>query len=147
MSRRKKRSVPQDQYEKELAAYWEQQDKAIDAALIVNPELRSLFEEAKKKEKTANCTELKGMLEKVRMLRDNKDWEDEPEWMAINHLFVHLLELFKKRCREMWIEFTDKWSRKYAKEMEEAWYIRQVKPLKEKKKGEGLYERNEGRIY
>jgi hypothetical protein len=134
MSRRKKRSAAQVQFEKELAAYWGQQDKAMDAALIVNSELRSLFEEVKKKERTASCSELKGMLEKVRMLRDNKEWEDEPEWMAINHLFVHLLGLFKKRCREMWIEFTDKWSRKYAKEMEEAWYMRQVKPLKERNK-------------
>jgi glutamyl-tRNA reductase len=121
-----RKSSRRDRFEREL-----EQDKAVDAALIVNPELRSLFEEVKKKEKTASCSELKEMLEKVRMLIDNKEWEDEPEWMAINRLFAHLLKVFKNRCHEMWKEYAGKLSRKYVKEMEEAWYWRQVEPLKE----------------
>jgi len=74
------------------------------------------------------------MLEKVRMLRDNKEWEHEPEWMAINRIFVHLLKVFEKRCHEVWKDYVGKLSRKYAKEMEEAWYMKQVKPLKERNK-------------
>jgi len=103
--------------------------------------LEKPFEDVKKKEKTASCSELKGVLEKVRMLRDNKEWEDEPEWMAINHLSVHLLDLFKKSCKEMWIRYTNALAPRYKREMEEAWYMRQVKPLKERSKSE------EGRDY
>jgi len=137
----KKRASVQDQYEKDLAAWFEQQDKAMDAALIVNPELRSLFEEVKKKEKTANCSELKGMLDKIRMLRDNKDWQNELEWIAINRIFVQLLDVFEKRCHEMWKVYAGKLRHKYAKEMEEAWHWRKIEPLKEELSREELEER------
>lgn len=126
--RKRKRTSTFNEHVKELETDLEKYYKDMKAATIVNLELRSLFEECRKRKKTADCMELRDMLDKTRMLRDNVKWEDKPEWDLTNYIHSTLLEEFKNRCRRMWIKYTDEIAPRYVREMKEALEWNKLKP-------------------
>jgi len=128
--RKKKPASTVDNDERWLEEELERYYKETRSAITLNPELRSLFEKVRSRVRVATCDELKEMLEKARMLRDNIEWEDKPEFDLVNHIFSRLLSTLKKRCREMWIEYTDKLAPRYVHRMEEALHWGRVKPRK-----------------
>lgn len=129
MKKRKKKQTPTgNEHVKELEVELEKYYKGMKAATIVNLELRSLFEEFRKREKMASCIKLRDMLDKSRMLRDNVEWEDKPEWDLINYVHSTLLEEFKKRCRQMWIKYTGEIAPRYVRELEESLEWNKIKP-------------------
>lgn len=136
MSGEKKRPLSPKELERErdrkLEAELEKYAKAMKAAMVVNPEPKALFEEVGKREKEANCVELREMLEKTRLLRFNVKWEDQPESDLVNHIFSYLIVQLKRRCPKMWIEYADEWAPKWLRRMEEALQWDKVKPRKSK---------------
>jgi hypothetical protein len=130
----KKRTRRLDREERRILTEANENLKYMRSAMIVNPRLRDLFEEAIRKQKKASCRELRSMLEKVHLLRDNVEW-DEAELALIYHILRVLSDEFRKRCREMWVQYAKELAPKYACEMEEALMMKKIVDEPKKKKG------------
>lgn len=53
------------------------------------------------------------------------------KFIKSNRIFTQLLDVFEKRRHETWKVYARQLRHKYAKEMEEAWHLGKIEPLKE----------------
>jgi hypothetical protein len=110
-----------------IDAEFRKQVADMRAAFRKNPRFQTLYEEIRSR-KAANCEVLESLLDKIRMLRDNKEWKTEQEENLICHFYTVVLAQLKKRCPKEYTKFTTKWSMIYIKRAEEALYIDRLDP-------------------